>query len=217
MKTLQLSLADLTKNSAKRLCDIIESQKHYTPNTTRNFTTNDALTKYHNMRGTYSIKVNVALNNTIEEVQFDIHYVFDEIETNDLGTLLIEKKNVTYPVQTWYKQICIVQTAAYQAFAKGNSNKILQTASFAIDRDEPSLKLDLKNKFLRSELKFGKKEIYFIYVPEPETVIQYFIEKAIHALNFKTARIWDEKHNYKDLDFLHSSINCRGVYEKQRT
>lgn len=216
MKIIQISLADLIKKSAKHICYLRQNQKQYNTNDTHKYTINEALKKYYNMRGTYEALVKVVQGNSIEEVQFNINYVFDTIEVNDLSVLFIEQKNITGAIEPWYKQSCLVQTAAYLAFAKGNKNNMLQTASYAMDSGEPALKLNLGNKFLRSELKLGKKEQYLIYMSDPDKIIQYYIEKALHTFNFKDAEKWDEKHKHKDFDFLHNSITYRNKYESKR-
>jgi hypothetical protein len=216
MKIIQISLADLIKKSAKHICYLRQNQKQYNTNDTHKYTINESLKKYYNMRGTYEALVKVVQGNSIEEVQFNINYVFDTIEVNDLSVLFIEQKNITGAIEPWYKQSCLVQAATYLAFAKGNKNNMLQTAKYAMDSGEPALKLTLGNKFLRSELRLGKREQYFIYMSDPDKIIQYYIEKALHTFNYNDATKWDDKHKHKDFDFLHNSITYRDKYEKRR-
>lgn len=216
MKIIQISLADLVKKSAKQICYIRQNTKQYNPNENHKHIINESLSKYYNMRGTYEAVVKVVTNGKVEDVQFNINYVFDTIEINDLSALFIEQKNIKGSIEPWYKQSCLVQCAAYLAFAKGNKNNMLQTASFAIDSGEPSLKLNLRNRFLRSELRLDKRTEYFIYVNECEKIIQYYVEKALHTFNYDDATRWDDKHKHKDFDFLHTSINYRDKYEKRR-
>lgn len=216
MNIIQISLADLIKKSAKQICYIRQHQKQYPSNDNHKYIMNDELKKYYNMRGTYEAVVKVVTNGTIEDMQFNINYVFDTIEVNDLSSLFIEQKNITGSIEPWYKQSCLVQTATYLAFAKANKNRILQTAAYAIDSGEPCLKLDIGNKFLRSELRLDKRTAYFVYVGDPEKIIQYYIEKAMHTFNYNDAEKWDAKHKHKDFDFLHSSITYRDKYERQR-
>jgi hypothetical protein len=216
MKVLQLSLADLIKKSAKSICYMRKPEKDFTQQKANSKLPEIEEQKiYYNMRGTYIANAIIRLNGNVEEIQLNINYTFDSIEINELAAVFVEKKNINNTIELWYKNICLMQTAAYQAFAKSNINKQLQTASFAIANGATPLKMDLKNKFLRSELKMGEQEIYSIYVPEPKEIVNYFIEKAIHSLNYESAILWDAKHKYKDFDFLHTNINYRNINDGQ--
>lgn len=216
MKIIQISLADLIKKSAKQICYIRQNTKQqYNPNENHKHIMNESLSKYYNMRGTYEAVVQLVVNGKVEVVQFNINYVFDSVEVNDLSALFIQQKNIKGSIEPWYKQSCLVQTAAYLAFAKGNKNHMLQTASFAIDRGEHSLKLNLHNRFLRSELRLDKRTEYFIYVNECNKIIEYYLEKALNTFDYGDAIKWDDKHKHKDFDFLHNSIIYRDKYEKQ--
>jgi len=207
MKLINFSLSELITKSAKQLCYLRKDKTYDEPMVSHKFIQNDNFHKYFNMRGTYEYLHN--------DIQININYVLETLEVNNESALIIERKNVVDKVELWYKQYAVIQTAAYQAFVKLNKNKVLQTASFCIDRGEPAMKFDVKNRFIRSELHLGKRELYNVYVPEPEKLIQYYIAKAVASLSYTTAQEWDDRHKHKDFEFLHGAINYRSKYENK--
>jgi len=204
MNGIHLSLSQLLKQTAMQTCYYRKNKKEK-PVTEQMVKGNEiahekSVSKYIEMRGTY------------EHKHLLIHYAFDEIEVNDVSALLIEHKNITSekPVEMWYFESCILQTAVYQAFAHVNSNKILQTATFFVNEGNPRIELDLGNRYLNSQLRMGDKS-YTVLVKDQKRLVEFYCEKALATFEYDTAKAFDTKYRRKEYQTLMDCLSFRPI------
>ncbi len=203
---IHMSLSDLLKKSAMQICYLRKNKEKVPETTEAQQRGNDAAlekagdNKYVEMRGTYRL-------DRSPEQDILIHYSFDEIFPNDVACLFIEHKNITdgSTVEHWYKNSSLLQTATYQAFAENNDNKLLQTANFYVQQDNPKLEFELGNRYLRSELHLGD-QVYTVLPIESKTIVAFFLSKAIATLDYTTAKDWDNQYKHKEYDTLHTNV-----------
>ena len=204
MNGIHLSLSQLLKQSAMQTCYL--RKKHQEKKVTQEMLDgnqiahNKSISKYVEMRGTYPY------------AHLLIHYAFDEVEVNDLSAMLIEHKNNTSdkPIEMWYFESCILQTAVYQAFAHVNENKMLQTATFFTNKGNPKLELDLGNLYLNSQLRMGNKH-YTVLVTDAKKLVKFYCEKALATFDYDSARAFDDKYKFKEYLALQSCLSFRPI------
>lgn len=205
---LHMSLSDLLKKSAMQICYLRKNQEKTPPVTKEQIEGNIAAhektldKRYVEMRGTYELH--------ITDKKILIHYAFDEIQPTDVACLLIEHKNIKSgsTVELWYRNSSILQTAAYQAFAKVNPDKKLETATFHVKDGNPKVEFELGNQYIRSELHFGPL-VYTVIATEPDELVNFFCQKAIASLDYDSARMWDKRYKFKEFDNLHTHLTYR--------
>lgn len=205
---IHMSLSDLLKKSAMQICYLRKNKEKIPPATQQQIEGNEAAhakaldEKYIEMRGTYVMDY--------LDKRILIHYAFDEISPHEKGCLFIEHKNIKpgSTVELWYRNAAILQTGTYQAFARINPNKHLETAQFYIDQGNPKIEMDLGTMYLHSELHFGNW-IYTVHVPEANELVDFYKRKAIASLDYDTARLWDDKYKRKEFDTNHRYIAYR--------
>jgi hypothetical protein len=199
-----LSLAQLLKQSAMQTCYKRKNNKPVV--VTEAMTAGNEIahqkseSKYIEMRGTYKYE------------DLLIHYAFDEVEINDVSALLIEHKNITSgsPVEMWYFESCILQTAVYQAFAQVNSDTMLQTATFHIKNGHAKQELDLKNSYLNSQLRLGDKH-YTVLVSDAKRLVEFYCRKAVASFEYATAKAFDAEYKFKEYNTLLDCLSFRPV------
>ena len=202
---IHMSLSGLLKSSARQLCYLRKNKKEK-PVTDEQIEGNEAALKKSvglvEMRGTYEFEY--------LDKKILIHYAFDEIQPNDMSCLFIEHKNIKSgsEVELWYRNSAILQTAAYQAFAKLNTNKHLETATFHIKDGYEKQEFDLGNRYLRSELHFGNY-VYSVIATTPKDLVEFYKKKAITSLEYDPAKAWDDKYKFQEYDFMHSNLAYR--------
>lgn len=207
MSDIHLSLSALLKQSAMQSCYLRKKKKEKPVSEAMvqgNILAHEkSISEYVEMRGTYNHK---SFNN------FLIHYAFDEIEVNDKSALLIEHKNITSekPVEMWYFESCVLQTAVYQAFAKVNKNKHLQTATFHIKEGNPKEELELNNLYLRSQLRMGD-DVYTVVVTDPIKLVNFYCRKAEAILDYDNARKFDSLYKFKEYKALKECLSFRPI------
>jgi hypothetical protein len=209
-----MSLSDLVKKTAMQICYLRKNEDRVPEPTEEQIAGAEAslakaLSKLVEMRGTYSIPNNFGQT-------LLIHYAFDEIVPNEKSCLFLERKNIPpgQTVELWYRNAAILQTAVYQAFAKHNENKELETAQYFINQGNPKLEFNLGNLYLRSELHLGDI-IYSVTATDPKALVDYYVKKAIATLNYDAAKTWDYRHRYKDFDFNHCSLTYRLLHASE--
>ena len=204
MNGIHLSLSSLLKQSAMQSCYLRKKkeEKKVTDAMIKGnkIAQDKSISKYIEMRGTYSHR------------HLLIHYAFDEIEVNEASALLIEHKNITSgkPVEMWYFESCVLQTAVYQAFAKMNETKHLQTATFHVNAGNPKLELDLGNLYLRSQLRMGD-DCYTVIVTDPERLVNFYCEKALATFEYDDARAFDKNFKRKEYKTLKECLSFRPI------
>lgn len=204
MNELHLSLSQLIKQSAMQTCYLRKNNKAK-PVTKAMIQGNDIAidkseSEYVEMRGTYNH------DNLL------IHYAFDEVNVNDVSALLIEHKNITSgsPVEMWYFEYSILQTAVYQAFAQVNRNTKLQTATFYTNKGNPKLELDFGNLYLRSELRMDNRA-YTVIATDAKKLVKFYCEKAVATLNYNDAKEFDLKYKHQEYKKLQECLSFRPV------
>jgi hypothetical protein len=208
---IHMSLSGLLKSSAKQLCYLRKNRKEK-PVTNEQLEGNEAALKKSEglveMRGTYEFEY--------LDKKILIHYAFDELKPNDKSCLFIEHKNIKSgsTVELWYRNACILQTAAYQAFAKLNPNKHLETATFHVKDGYEKQEFELGNRYLRSELHFGNY-IYSVLASTPEELVDFYKRKAIASLEYDPSKEWDGKYKFKEYDFMHANLAYRILKEDE--
>lgn len=208
---IHMSLSGLLKSSARQLCYLRKNQQEK-PVTDEQLEGNEAALKKSiglvEMRGTYEFEY--------LDKKILIHYAFDEIQPNDKSCLFIEHKNIKSgsTVELWYRNASILQTAAYQAFAKVNPNKHLETAQFHIKEGYEKQEFELGTLYLRSELHFGNY-IYSVIASTPEELVEFYKSKAIASLEYDPAKMWDDKYKFKEYDFMHAHLAYRLLAEDE--
>lgn len=213
-EVIHMSLSDLVKKSAMQICYLRKNQDRVPEPTPEQIAGSEAslakaLSKLVEMRGTYAIP-----NNFGQTIL--IHYAFDEIVPNERACLFLERKNIPQgqTVELWYRNAAILQTAVYQAFAKQNEDKHLETAQYFINQGNPKLEFELGNLYLRSELHLGDI-IYGVTATDPKALVDYYIQKAMATMNYDAAKQWDWRHKYKDFDFNHNSLTYRLLHQSE--
>jgi hypothetical protein len=213
-EVMHMSLSDLVKKSAMQICYLRKNQEKQPEPTEQQIAGAEAglakaMSKLVEMRGTYSVP-----NNFGQTIL--IHYAFDEIVPNDKACLFLERKNIPsgQTIELWYRNAAILQTAVYQAFAKQNTNRELETAQFFINQGNPKLEFDLGNLYLRSELHLGDI-IYSVIAVDPRELVDFYIKKAIATLNYESAKQWDWKYKHKEFDYNHTNITYRLLHASE--
>ena len=202
---LHMSLSDLLKQSAMQMC-YLRKKNEKKPVTKGQIEGNKVAhakseSKYMEMRGTYKM-----FNNLL------IHYAFDEIQIEEKSTLLIEHKNIREdrPIELWYLQSSILQTAVYQAFVRENPSKDLYTATFYVKEGNPKLHLKLNNNYLRSELRMGDDH-YSVVANDAKALVEFYCNKALATLNYESAKSWDAQYKHKEFHHLFSNFVYRQI------
>lgn len=197
-----ISLSDLIKKSARQLC-YLRKNKVIQPATEAQIEGNKIAIErtqslYAEMRGTFSTD------------NITIYYAIDEVQVNDKAACLIEHKHIRNmdEVELWYRNASLLQTAVYQAFSKVNKNTLLETATFFVKEGNPKLEIDLKNRYIRSELHFGT-EIYSVLVNNPQDIVNFYIQKSNMINDYDLASDWDKKYKHREFDYLHNHITYR--------
>ncbi len=213
-EVIHMSLADLVKKTAMQIC-YLRKNKEMTPDPTpeqiagHEAQLSKAQSKLVEMRGTYAFA-----NNFGQEIQ--IHYAFDEILPNDKSCLFLEYKNIPpgSTIELWYRNSAISQVAAYQAFAKANTDKHLETALFFINQGNPKLEFELGNRYLQSQLHLGDM-IYSVVAVEFQELVNFYVRKALATLNYDQAKEWDYKYRRREFDYTHSYIAYRNLQDSE--
>ena len=211
---IHMSLSDLIKKTAMQICYLRKNQDKVPEPTQEQIEGSEiqlskALSKLVEMRGTYAFATNFGQ-------KILIHYAFDEIVPNETSCLFLEHKNITpgSTVELWYRNAAILQTAAYQAFAKANPDKHLETAFFHINNGNPKLEFELNNLYLRSELHLGDM-IYSVVAVKFQELVDFYVRKAIATLNYDDAKEWDWKYRRREFDYTHSYITYRNLQQSE--
>lgn len=208
---IHMSLSGLLKSSARQLCYLRKNKKEK-PVTDEQIEGNEAALKKSvglvEMRGTYIMET--------KTLKILIHYAFDEIQPNDESCLFIEHKNIKSgsEVQLWYRNSAILQTAVYQAFAKLNPSKHLESATFHIKDGYEKKEFELNNRYLRSELHFGNY-IYGVTANTPEKLVEFYSQKAVASLEYESAKLWDDRYKFKEYDHMHNNLTYRILQEDE--
>lgn len=213
-EVIHMSLSDLVKKSAMQIC-YLRKNKEMTPDPTPEQIAGaeeqkrKVQSKLVEMRGTYAFA-----NNFGQKIL--IHYAFDEIIPNDTSCLFVEHKNIPpgSTIELWYRNGAILQTAVYQAFAKCNEDKHLETAQFFINQGYSKLEFELENRYLRSELHLGDV-VYSVTAVNFEELVNFYVRKAINTLNYDDAKQWDWKYKRKEFDYNHTNITYRNLQESE--
>jgi|GEM_PF-3044585 len=201
-----LSLSQLLKQSAMQTCYQRKNniQKTVTEAMIKGNEVAHAKTvsKYMEMRGTYRIEDKL------------IHYAFDEVEVNDVSALLIEHKNITSgrPVEMWYFESAILQTAVYQAFAHVNTDKHLETAVFFLNEGNPKMELDITNLYLNSELRMDNKT-YKVLVTDAKKLVDFYCYKAVCTFDYTKAKAFDARYKFREYKALQQFLSFRPLTE----
>jgi len=209
MNGIHLSLSQLLKQTAMQNC-YLRKKKQEKPVTEAMVKGNEIAhakseSKYIEMRGTYHHR------------HLLIHYAFDEVTVNDVSAMLIEHKNITSdrPVEMWYFESCVLQTAVYQAFAHVNEDKMLQTATFFTDQGNPRLELDITNKYLNSQLQMGDKN-YTVQVRDHKRLVEFYCEKALATFEWDSARAFDAKYRRKEYETLLDCLSFKPISNEEK-
>ena len=199
-----LSLSKLLKQSAMQTC-YQRKNKVERPVTEAQVKGNEMAhakseSKFIEMRGTYQHK------------ELLIHYAFDEVQPNNVAARLIEHKNITSgkPVEMWYYESCILQTAVYQAFAQVNPDKHLQTASFFLAQGNPKMELDLTNLYLTSELQMSEKK-YEVLLKDAKKLVEFYCRKAESTFDYDSAKSFDRRYKFKEYQHLQDYLIYRPI------
>lgn len=204
MEKIHLSLSALLKQTAMQSC-YYRKHKKEKPVT-------EAMVKGNEIANEKSISKYIEMRGTYEHKNLLIHYAFDEVDINDVSAMLIEHKNITSdrPVEMWYFESCILQTAVYQAFAHVNQNKILQTATFFTEQGNPRLELDLGNSYLNSQLHMGDKH-YTVLVKDHKKLVEFYCKKALAIFEWDTAKAFDAQYRRKEYQTLLDCLSFRPI------
>jgi len=203
-----LSLAQLLKQSAMQTC-YKRKNKVVQPATEAQIAGNEMAhakseSKFIEMRGTY------------EDEDRLIHYAFDEVKVNELSATLIEHKNITSgrPVEMWYFESCVLQTAVYQAFAQVNPNKHLQTATFFLQEGNPMVELELNNLYLNSELQMNDDK-YKVLVMDAKKLVEFYCYKAKCTFDYTKAKAFDARYKFQEYKYLQQYLTFRPLVDKK--
>ena len=131
---------------------------------------------------------------------------------NDISALLIEHKNITSgrPVEMWYFELSILQTAVYQAFAHVNPDKHLQTATFFLQEGNPMMELELNNLYLNSELRMDNKR-YKVLVTDAKKLVEFYCWKAKCTFDYTKAKAFDARYKFQEYNYLQKYLSFKPI------
>ena len=135
------------------------------------------------LRGTY-INENICINFS------------NDIVCNDK---IIEVKSVNREIEDWYFNSSVLQCAFYKSLLL-KSNKQLITAKFYSDLGNPIIKTTVDDN-IKYILYFGEKK-YNIIVVNPDSIIEFFINKAKATFDWDSAKEFDSKYKFKEYETL---------------
>ena len=112
---------------------------------------------------------------------------------------IIEVKSVNREVEDWYFNSCVLQCALYKSLLL-KSNKQLITAKFYSDLGNPIVKTTVDDN-IKYILYFGEKK-YNIIVVNPDSIIEFFINKAKASFDWDSAKEFDLNYKFKEYETL---------------
>jgi hypothetical protein len=116
---------------------------------------------------------------------------------------ITEYKMVNGEAADYYFNNSILQAALYKSMIMLGSTAF-KTAEFRIKQgyEDVSITVDKKIPYI---LNFGGK-LFEISVTKPQSIVNFFVEKARHAIDWDDAAKWDAKYKYKEYATLKDFI-----------
>jgi hypothetical protein len=189
MEQEKLSIANLMRQSAMQLCYLRKKKQQKQP-TQKQYAGVEhqkkvSISEFVEMRGCYSTS------------KYLLFFSFDEVFVHDDTVIFKEHKNIKGPIENWYLEYCLLQTAVYQQLAMMQEEKMLYTAKFFQKQGYNCNVINYENKKLRSILSLGEQNFYNVY-PNSTELVNYFLRKADASQEYETAKQWDALYKFKD-------------------
>lgn len=121
---------------------------------------------------------------------------------------ITEFKMVSGAASDYYFNNSILQAALYKSMIMLGSTAF-QTAEFRMKQGYPLEQVTVA-KDIPYLLNFGGN-MYEISVTKPQSIVDFFVEKARHATDWNDAAKWDAKYKYKEYQTLKDFITFKAI------
>lgn len=202
MSKENISVANLMRQSAKQIC-YFRKRKENKPVTEAQkkgveWQEKVSISEYREMRGCYETEKHL------------LFFSVDEVLVNNTSITFKEHKNIQGPIEDWYKEYCLLQTAVYHQLGLMQEKKELFTAKFFQKQRFTDKYLNYENKEIKSLLSLGEKVFYSV-APKSTELVKYFLRKLEHTYGYEEAEEWDRQFKFKDWKQLNKFVEFKQI------
>lgn len=201
MEIENISASDLIKRSAKQLVYLrLKKEKIHNWMMERGVEYQHKVVKDESLQNT----VTEELRGCYPYKNYNIFFCIDMLKDSafyEIKSIFDEEGNPTLVYDDWYLNQSILQCAFYKSLIMKMPSTILYTPKFRIKEGYKKISVDVKREW-PYYLMFGEVGVYEVQVLDPDSIIDFYINKIESLGDYTSAGCFDSKYKWKEFDEL---------------